>query len=141
MVFIYPIYKNLWIERKDYYIKLENYGTYKVSLKTTDNDGNSYPYSFTYKVEYDKAPIIKVDGVPTTGSVGKKIVLPTAKVEHSAFGGKTTLIMYLITDTGSMYKLTSPAFVPQRAGMYVIRYYCIDELGNNSILNFNIKVS
>lgn len=126
---------------KDYYIKLENYGSYKVSLRATDNDGNSYPYSFVYRVEYNKAPIINVSGVPTTGKVGKKIVLPTAKIEHSEFGGKTTLIMYLISDTGNIYKLTSPAFVPQRAGTYVVRYYCIDELGNNSMLNFNVKVS
>lgn len=129
------------VENKEYSIKLEEYGSYKVFLQVVDNDGNPYKYSFEYRVEYDNAPIIKVEKVPTTGKVGKKIVVPAAKIEHSELGGKTTLITYLISDTGNIYKLTDLAFVPQRAGIYTIRYYCIDELGNNSMLNFNIKVS
>ena len=111
------------------------------TLKVVDRDDNPNSTSFTYKVEYDKAPTILVEGVPTTGKVGEKIVVPTATVEHDALGGKVTLVTYLITDTGNMYTLTEPAFIPQRAGTYTVRYYCIDELGNYSMLNFDIKVA
>lgn len=127
-----------------YQIKLNDYGRYSVAITTTDTDGNAYPYKFEFRVEDELPPTITVEGIANTGKVGQTIIVPTAMVTDNITATKDLVIRtYLITETGNIYQMdaNAMAFTPQRAGVYTIRYYCADAVGNISVLSFDIVVS
>lgn len=126
--------------KTNYVITLQDYGRYIVYVSATDADGNENTYSFEYRVEYDGSPEFTVENVPTSGKTGEKIVLPQAAVKENALVGEITVKTYLLTDTGNFFYLAERAFVPQRAGIYTIRYYCTDSFGNTDLKDFEIKV-
>lgn len=127
---------------KNYQIKLSDYGRYTVSITTEDTDGNEYPYKFEIRVEDDVAPTLSVTGVPTAGKVGEMLVVPQATATDNMSAAKDLIVRtYLITETGNIYQMDVLAFTPQRAGVYTVRYYCIDEVGNITVSSFDIVVS
>lgn len=126
----------------NYDISLPDYGRYLVKINTSDADGNIYSYQFEIRVEDDIPPDVSVRGVPATGKLGEKIVLPEASVTDNISSKENlTVKTYLVTNTGNIYKLDSMAFVPQYAGVYMVRYYCTDAVGNLTVVSFEITVS
>lgn len=125
-----------------YQIKLNDYGRYSVAISTTDTDGNAYPYKFEFRVEDELPPTIAVKGIVTTGKVGELITVPSATVSDNITPNKDLVLRtYLITETGNIYQMDVLAFTPQRAGVYTVRYYCADAVGNISVVSFDIVVS
>lgn len=134
------VLKNVSASRA-YQIKLSEFGYYNVTYLAEDLDGNSQTFAFKAFVSDEVAPVIKVNGtVPTSGIVGKKIIVPTATATDN-IDKNLNVIMYLITPFGLMVELKPNAFIPDMVGIYTVRYYLMDTAGNITMESYDITVT
>jgi hypothetical protein len=73
------VLKNVSASRA-YQVKLEEFGVYNVTYVTTDLDGNDQAFLFKAEVVDAVKPLIVLDGqMPSKGTVGQRIAVPSAK--------------------------------------------------------------
>ena len=95
----------------------------------------------TEVIEDTTAPEVKVSGVPTTGTVGEKVILPPATVTDDMETGLTEQISVKGPD-GKDVSVVNRSFTPQAAGEYTVTYTATDSSGNTSTpVTFTITVA
>ena len=143
---------NTGLELKDvpvgeYTIQLKDFGEYMIIYKAVDSSGCSLPLSQPLTVIDNVKPTITLNGtLPAKMKVGEEITLPSAIASDNLDGELDSVYIYvqeprgfIKTYVGSMseeYK-----FIPKEKGLYVVKYCVIDEAGNFTIVNYEIKVS
>lgn len=118
---------------KDYQIKIEKNGVYRVAYQATDGKNSTRPMTSPIVVMDNIGPEIKVsETIPTTTKVGQKIKLPTVTYsdnisEETAISGWVTVKnpAGVVMDVKGSVELTEE-------GVYEFTFLAIDETGNMS---------
>lgn len=126
---------------KVYQIKLTEYGSY--TFNYTYRDSNDNEESFTTVVTcLDRiAPEISVPSNELTGKVGQALTIPECAVTDN-FSKKVSVYIQIITpDSKFVTYDKEKGYIPEKAGVYTIRYYVFDENYNAQIQDLICKVS
>lgn len=118
---------------KDYQIKIEKNGVYRVSYQATDGKNSTRPMSNPIVVMDNEAPEIKLsEPIPTSTKVGEKLKFPEVTYsdnvsEETAISGWVTVKnpSGVVTEAKGSVELTEE-------GVYEITFLAIDEIGNMS---------
>ncbi len=118
--------------------KLSQYGMYTVTFRASDYAGNTTIQTFGIRVNDKTAPTITViddDKFSENIEVGKYFEVPTATLKKDGVevDGSTSWKIYK-KSADAQYKLSGNGFVPTSEGTFYIRYYGVDEYGNESEL-------
>ena len=112
----------------------DKFGYYTVTYSVSDTADNAA--SLTRKIYYvPSRPTIAVSGVPSSGTVGYRITVPTAQTT----GEDVTLTRTVMFD-GQEVTLTDNTFVPEKEGEYSVVYYAVDAYGSVAHEQFMITV-
>ena len=120
------------------YCVLSTLGEYTVLIRIKDQNGNSMTMRYLMTVYDTKKPEISVSGVPTSAKVGETITLPKATANETLIG--ETVYINVRTPDGVIKKVYNNKFVVDKAGVYTVCYYAIDEMYNITELYFEIVV-
>lgn len=103
------------------------------TLKAIDNEKT------TVAVDTEK-PVISVTGMPTTGKVNEKIVLPIASVTDNVDSGLSATITVKDPDNIAV-SVVNRSFTPTKAGTYTVTFTAVDSAGNQADETFTITVT
>lgn len=128
---------------RDYFVKVEAYGNYRIAFYATDFTGNEQDLVQMINVFDEVAPEITVASTAKiTGRVGQTIVVPNATAVDN-LDGKVNVKITVYAPSGSMYELKEGqnAFKTNRAGEYRVFYSARDAANNVSIKVIKITVN
>lgn len=133
---------------KEYRIRLDSYGYYRVAYYTEDwNENFDRNFGYQFIVEDVVRPEISVSTKDLKGSVGKSVKLPTATATDNYTAAENLKIsVFVMQPDGYLVRVKTEGanayqYTPQAAGKYTVRYYCMDERGNGAIVEVVLTVS
>jgi hypothetical protein len=116
------------------------YGRYSVSIIATDTAGRAQEYGYVVNIYDDTAPVFTFDGAhPTQGTVGVAVKLPGVTVSDNVDGVITGYTVTLFHH-GQATVLTKNAFTVHEAGIYTVRYFAADAVGNVATASYTIEI-
>lgn len=136
------VLNNYVYDQSSLQVKLTEYGKYEVHVTAEDDAGNTGLATMVIRVVDMQPPKVTLSkDVPETAKVGKKVKLPSAKVEDN-FSQNCTVKLYVFNPSGHVLALEQgdDGFIATSAGIYTIVYYAMDEAGNFTSLRFTITV-
>lgn len=118
--------------------KLSQYGMYTVTFRASDYAGNTTIQTFGIRVNDKTAPTITIvddDKFSENIEVGKYFEVPTATLKKDGVevDGTTSWKIYK-KSADAEFKYSGNGFIPTSEGTFYIRYYGVDEYGNESEL-------
>lgn len=126
---------------QNYYVKVNAYGDYRFDYSTKDKDGTAGSFAYKVSVVDEIPPVITLEGdMPTTGTVGKAVKIPKATITDN-YDENIDVRILISTETGRTFTLTQSSFIPNRAGVYTVKYFCRDSAGNTVMQSYKITVS
>ncbi len=123
----------------DHEICLNVFGKYSISYVAEDAAGNYTTYSYVFNVVDTVAPIITLKGIVSSGKVGNVIDIAEAAVTDNVTS-EVGLFVMILDPNGVLRTFTSDGFVAEKAGVYRICYYAVDDAENTSYVSYEIKV-
>ena len=134
--------ENYYCDGSELKVKLDEYGSYSISVSAEDGAENSAFIPTVLWVVDTQAPTFTLSGkVALTAKVGAKVTLPTVKATDD-LSKKLTVKVYVMMAGGPMLDVTdSKGFVAKVAGTYTVVYFVADEAGNFASNYYTIKVS
>lgn len=113
---------------KTYQLKLAEYGSYSISYKYADSNGNGRTRPMTVNCLDKKAPVISVGTDHVSGRVGEKITVPeyTATDNYSTGSAVKGYIQIITPDGLYLSYNAKTGYTPTKAGVYTIRYLVFD---------------
>ena len=114
-------------------------GEYMIVYTASDSSGNTASATYTVKVINRASPAINVQGsLPAQTSVGGTVKIPQA--EASDFAGNALEVFVYVIDADNYMQQAADSFVAEKAGTYIVRYYCYDAYGCYTIRDYTIAV-
>ena len=114
-------------------------GEYMIVYTASDSSGNTASATYTVKVINRASPAINVQGnLPAQTSVGSTVKIPQATA--SDFAGNALEVFVYVIDADNYMRQAVDSFVAEKAGTYVVRYYCYDAYGCYTIRDYTIAV-
>lgn len=124
-----------------YEFVLDKYGKYTVTYNLRDSSQNRVTPPYTITVQDDVPPVISVNKLAETGTVGKTIKIESATAYDNLDGN---LPVYLtVIDPNMIYqhvKISDGSYNFTKAGVYQFVYYSVDQEFNISKVIFNVEV-
>lgn len=127
---------------RDYFVKVESYGNYRIAFYAEDFSGNPQDLVQMINVFDEVAPVITVNNnVKITGRVGQAITVPNA-IATDNLDGNVKVKITIYAPSGSMYELKEGqnTFKTNRAGEYRVIYSARDA-ANNVAINRVTKIT
>lgn len=132
---------------REYQIRVSDYGYYKITYYLEDwNDNLERNFSYQYIVEDRSLPEIILDKTTVSGKVNQIIDLPKATVtDVYPTDTSVSLDVFIVKPNGLLIRLKADedggfSYKPETAGMYYVRYYCMDSYGNNTMKEIVLTV-
>ena len=114
-------------------------GEYMIVYTASDSSGNTASATYTVKVINRAAPSINVQGnLPAQTSAGSTVKIPQATA--SDFAGNALEVFVYVIDADNYMQQAADSFVAEKAGTYVVRYYCYDAYGCYTIRDYAVTV-
>ena len=134
--------ENFRVDGSKLEVKLEEYGSYLMTVYTKDSWENETTISSLTWVVDTIEPTFTLNGeIVSTAKVGQKVSVPTVKATDN-FSKNTTVRVYVMMPGGTMMDVTNnKGFVANDAGVYTIVYYVTDEAGNFASANYYVTVA
>ena len=131
---------------RTYDIKLETYGSYRVTYSTVDDAENTAGTPVIFNVtDKEKAVIVLSRNNITTAKKGTTVVLaPFTAVDNHTDSALMVTCCFVIPPDGIIRTINMKdcnSFVASVAGTYVLRYMAKDEAGNITIENHTLVVT
>ena len=121
-------------------LTLDEYGEYFVTYTATDENYNVNNYSLVVNVRDDVPPEIKADATERVVRVGDTVEIAAAEITDDVQVDRTYI--FVIDTMSNMLDVTQTrAFVPDRKGVYTIRYVAFDTAGNMGITDVTVKAA
>jgi len=133
--------KNVGDFGKEYRIKVEEYGNYRIQCRVYDEFGNSANVSITIKSADNVPPVITLSDKVTTGKVGKTIKLAKVVVTDNKDAANTVKVRITVTDRNlKTVCVDGDGFVATVAGKYTVTVSAVDSDGNYSFESYVVTV-
>ena len=114
-------------------------GEYMIVYTASDSSGNTASAIYTVKVINRAAPSINVQGnLPAQTSTGSTVKIPQATA--SDFAGNALEVFVYVIDADNYMRQAADSFVAEKAGTYIVRYYCYDAYGCYTIRDYAVTV-
>lgn len=114
-------------------------GEYMIVYTASDSSGNTASATYTVKVINRAAPSINVQGnLPAQTSTGSTVKIPQATA--SDFAGNALEVFVYVIDADNYMRQAADSFVAEKAGTYIVRYYCYDAYGCYTIRDYAVTV-
>lgn len=114
-------------------------GEYMIVYTASDSSGNTASATYTVKVINRASPAINVQGsLPAQTSAGSTVKIPQATA--SDFAGNALEVFVYVIDADNYMRQAADSFVAEKAGTYVVRYYCYDAYGCYTIRDYAVTV-
>lgn len=114
-------------------------GEYMIVYTASDSSGNTASATYTVKVINRAAPSINVQGnLPAQSSAGSTVKIPQATA--SDFAGNALEVFVYVIDADNYMQQAADSFVAEKAGTYIVRYYCYDAYGCYTIRDYAVTV-
>ena len=114
-------------------------GEYMIVYTASDSSGNTASATYTVKVINRAAPSINVQGnLPAQTSAGSTVKIPQATA--SDFAGNALEVFVYVIDADNYMRQAADSFVAEKAGTYIVRYYCYDAYGCYTIRDYAVTV-
>ncbi len=114
-------------------------GEYMIVYTASDSSGNTASATYTVKVINRAAPSINVQGnLPAQTSAGSTVKIPQATA--SDFAGNALEVFVYVIDADNYMQQAADSFVAEKAGTYIVRYYCYDAYGCYTIRDYAVTV-
>ena len=131
---------------REYQFILEEYGVYRISYNTEDDNANKSGLPIVINVVDHEAPIITLtQNNPTTVKKGSSVGLASfIATDNSTDAEKITLCCFVVRPCGLIFTVNmkeSNSFVATETGTYVLRYFAQDETGNIAFVDYELKVT
>lgn len=125
---------------ESYNFVLSQNGKYTITYTVLDSAGRDTVRTYIFEVIDIKAPVIKAVSLPSEGTVGEVLKIPTTTAMDET-DGEVKVTMYVIYPDLTVRVLTETKyFTFIQAGKYIVRYMAIDAMGNTSYLDYEIIV-
>lgn len=128
---------------RDYKVKANAYGSYRVTFSGQDRFGNPLSETYIVNVVDVIAPTISIPADATReGKVGEVITLKPATAIDNVDGAVDVLI-FVYSPSSVIYELNAgtPAFKTNQAGTYRVMYVARDAAGNIGIETYKLIVT
>jgi hypothetical protein len=128
---------------EEYEIELGGVGEYVIVYKAKDSRGaESVPVNYVIRAIVEQNPVITVSGnLPATVKVSEEINLPEFSVNYVEENENNLNYAVYITPNNEYFYISEGKFIPERIGIYKIRYFALDIYGNYSIWEKAIEVT
>lgn len=114
-------------------------GEYMIVYTASDSSGNTASATYTVKVINRAAPSINVQGnLPAQTSAGSTVKIPQATAAD--FAGNALEVFVYVIDADNYMRQAADSFVAEKAGTYIVRYYCYDAYGCYKIRDYAVTV-
>ena len=114
-------------------------GEYMIVYTASDSSGNTASATYTVKVINRAVPSINVQGnLPAQTSAGSTVKIPQATA--SDFAGNALEVFVYVIDADNYMQQAADSFVAEKAGTYIVRYYCYDAYGCYTIRDYAVTV-
>ena len=114
-------------------------GEYMIVYTASDSSGNTASATYTVKVINRAVPSINVQGnLPAQTSAGSTVKIPQATA--SDFAGNALEVFVYVIDADNYMRQAADSFVAEKAGTYIVRYYCYDAYGCYTIRDYAVTV-
>jgi len=134
--------ENRLIVGDTYFVDLNVYGVYSITISGQDKSGNTCGDMFVLNVVDEQAPTITLSGEPVKEvTVGSSVIVPSA-VATDNFDEEVELFVYIVIPSGGTqaFDCTSKGFKATRVGEYKIMYVAVDKAGNIAQVVRTVKV-
>lgn len=112
---------------------------YVLTYTATDSHGNSSTISYPFRVYGVIRPTLTVNGeLVNAAKVGREVRLPSATAKDYK-GDELEVVTYVIAPDGYMKEVVG-SFTAEEAGVYIIRYTCIDGDYNYAVREYKVVV-
>ncbi len=134
------------LANKSYEITLNQYGRYSITYCYEDQAENYVELVDYYVVLDDKAPVLKLTDVKAnstvTATLGDEITVSGVSVSDNIDSAEeiSVWILAVSPDHESKY-LGNGTFTADKAGIWTIKYMCMDVEGNYSLAQYYIEVA
>ena len=116
------------------------YGNYLLTYTATDEAGKTATYYRSLSVGDTVPPVMEVEGsVPATVGVGENVAAPFVSVSDNYYEADKLIVFRVLElpdNSQVILSETADAFCAIRAGVYKLRYFAMDAIGNYSMLEF-----
>ena len=131
---------------KEYQIKLDAYGQFKVNYTATDSfSGRKANLVYAINVDDNKGPTIIFDhAFQATAKVGDTLIIPDFQVTDNVCGASEIGVMKsCLAPNGEVVEFyeNSNAILATKAGVYQLRVFAIDKSGNQTLCRVDIVVT
>ncbi len=131
-------------DERTYFIGTQ-YGNYLLTYVATDASGRSGTFYRSVSIEDALAPEIVVNGtISETAKVGDNVAAPLATVTDN-FVAAENIVYFRVLELPDFSQVvlsdTADAFNAVRAGVYKLRYFAADQVGNYTMLEYVITVA
>ncbi len=130
---------------RDYQIELEELGEYLVEYYYTDQKGNSVPSNYNILCMDNKNPTLTLEGGYNEKTIKKVNVGETVQiVTYNASDDRTAVanlkvLTYILKANGEFLAIEDNQFVADKAGDYVVYYYCYDADNNYAVAQYTVR--
>ncbi len=130
---------------REYEIKFTEYGAYKVSYQAKDSfSGRTTNLVYNITVEDSQGPIITfASPFKTTAKVGDTLIIPNYTLSDNLDDASNIISMNsCMVPGGEIVEMNdSNAIVATRAGVYQLRVFAMDTMGNITLFRVNVVVT
>ena len=129
---------------KEYFIELSQYGSYRVTYRAEDLNGNKTldnQNSFMLHV-FDQTPpsISLVAGYETSAKVGQTVNVASYTQLKDNYATEVKVHIIVHSPDGKYTMLDSSTFEATTKGTYTVFYYAYDDNGNFTVKKYSVKV-
>ena len=130
---------------REYEIKFTEYGPYKVSYQAKDSfSGRTTNLVYNINVEDSEGPVITFSSpFETTAKVGDVLVIPNYTLSDNLDDASAIISMNSCMVPGGeiVEMLNSNSIIATRAGVYQLRVFAMDTMGNITLFRINVVVT
>ena len=131
---------------REYRVKLEKYGQYRITYQVIDNSGNITTSVILVYVEDCKAPVVSfVDGSTNGGvltmSQGQTHLIKALALQDDVSASENIkVVMSVFGPSYRFVDVKDGAFELTEKGTYTVVYDCYDEAGNMTCVSYRVNV-
>ncbi len=130
---------------REYEIKFTEYGPYKVSYQAKDSfSGRTTNLVYNLTVEDSQGPVITFSSpIKTTAKVGDVLVIPNYTLSDNLDEASAIIAMNsCMVPGGEIVEMhNSNAIIATRPGVYQLRVFAMDTMGNITLFRVNVTVT
>ena len=129
---------------RDYVLKLDTYADYNVTYSYTDGNRNEESGGYYISVSDMEKPTITLDNgydqyTVLSGKLGETVSVVGYTATDAESTELTTLI-YVQKANGVFERIKDGKFKADKAGDYLVMYYCYDAFGNYATAQYTVRV-